>query len=73
MTGSGTYVERASIGGGARPPRVTEDRNPDDWSASVRVRIMFVEGTEVRPSRAFDAFCRCEHTCERLTRDMVRC
>lgn len=54
-----------------RPPRVTEERNPDCWSASERVRIMFVEGTEVRPSRALDAFWRCEHTFERWTRDML--
>lgn len=55
-----------------RPPRVTEDRNPDCWSASVSVRIMFVEGTDVRPRRAFEAFCRCEHTFERCTRDILR-
>lgn len=39
-----------------RPPRVTEERNPDFWSARESVRIMFVEGTEVRPNRAFEAF-----------------
>ena len=36
------------------------------------MRIIFVEGTEVRPSRALEAFERCEHTCERWTSDMVR-
>lgn len=50
---------------------MTEERNPEDCSASVRVRIMFVEGTEVRPRRALEAFCRCEQTFERCTRDMV--
>ena len=45
-----------------RPPRVTEERKPEDWSASVNVRIMFVEGTEVSPRRALDAFWRCEQT-----------
>jgi hypothetical protein len=32
---------------------------------------MFVEGTEVRPSRAFEALERWEQTCERCTRDMM--
>ena len=44
------------------PPRVTEDRKPEDCRARVSVRIMFVEGTEVRPRRALEAFCRWEHT-----------
>jgi len=72
VTGSGTYDERLSRGGGANPPRVTEERKPDCWSARVRVRIMFVEGTEVRPRRALEAFWRCEHTFERWTRDILR-
>lgn len=54
-----------------RPPRVTEERKPEDCSASVRVSIMFVEGTDVRPKRALEAFWRCEHTWERFTRDIV--
>lgn len=54
-----------------RPPRVTEERKPDCWRASVRVRIMLVEGTEVNPRRALEAFCRCEQTLERMTRDIV--
>lgn len=62
MTGSGTYVDNSSMGGGVRPPRVTEDKNPEDWSPSIRVRIMFEEGTDVSPSRAFEAFWRCEAT-----------
>jgi hypothetical protein len=65
-------VERESIGGGVRPPRVTDERNPDCWSARESVRIMFVEGTEVRPSRALEAFWRWEQTFARCTRDMVR-
>lgn len=53
------------------PPRVTEERKPDCWSARVNLRIMFVEGTEVRPRRALEAFWRCEQTLERMTRDIV--
>lgn len=49
-------MDSSSIGGGVRPPRVTEDRNPEDWRLSMRVRIMFEEGTEVSPRRAFEAF-----------------
>jgi len=71
VTGSGTYAERESIGGGVMPPRVTEERKPDCWSARVNLRIMFVEGTEVRPRRALEAFWRCEQTLERMTRDIV--
>ncbi len=55
------------------PPRVTEDRKPDCWRARARVRIMFVDGTEVSPRRALEAFCRCEHTLESMTRDIVAC
>ena len=28
-------------------------------------------GIDVSPSRALDAFCMCEQTCARLTRDML--
>ena len=31
-----------------------------------------MEGTEVRPRRALEAFDKWEHTCERLTRDILR-
>lgn len=62
MTGSGTYVESSSMGGGVMPPRVTDDKNPLDWRPSMRERIMFVEGTDVSPRRAFEAFCRCDET-----------
>ena len=48
-----------------RPPRVTEEMKPDCWSARESVRIMFVEGTEVRPRRAFEALERWEQTWER--------
>ena len=54
-----------------RPARVTEERKPEVWRASVRVRIMLLEGTEVRPRRAREAFWRCEQTLERMTRDIV--
>lgn len=60
------------MGGGVRPPRVTEERKPECCSARRSVRWRLVAGTEVRPSRALEAFCRCEQTCERFTRDMVR-
>lgn len=56
-----------------RPPRVTDERKPDCCRARRRERWRFVEGTEVRPRRALEAFCRCEQTCARFTRDMVRC
>lgn len=53
------------------PARVTEERKPADWRARVSRRIWFVEGTEVRPRRAFEAFWRWEQTFERCTRDMI--
>ena len=56
VTGSGSYVDNASKGGGVGPPRVTEEIKPEDCSASMSLRIMFVDGTEVIPSRALDAF-----------------
>lgn len=54
-----------------RPPRVTELRNPEVWRERHNVRIWFVEGTDVRPRRAREAFWRCEQTFERWTRDIV--
>lgn len=42
--------------GGLDPPRVTEERKPAVCSCSIRARWSLVEGTEVRPSRAFEAF-----------------
>jgi hypothetical protein len=53
------------------PPRVTEERKPELWSAKRSVRWRLVDGTDVRPSRALEAFCRCEQTCARFTRDIV--
>jgi len=73
VTGSGTYDERLSNGGGVRPPRVTEDRKPDVCKERDRRKCKAVEGMDVRPRRALEAFWRCEHTCERLTRDMLCC
>lgn len=55
------------------PPRVTEERNPDCCSARRSVRWRLVEGIEVRPRRALDAFWRCEQTCARFTRDIAWC
>lgn len=49
-------MDRVSRGGGVKPARVTEERKPLDWRASVRVRIIFEEGTEVNPRRALEAF-----------------
>lgn len=37
----------------------------------MRARISLLDGTEVRPSRAREAFWRWEQTWERLTRDIV--
>jgi hypothetical protein len=53
------------------PPRVTEERKPEFWSANRSVRWRLVDGTDVKPSRALEAFCRCEQTCARFTRDIV--
>ncbi len=50
---------------------MTADRKPDVWSESIRVWIRFVEGTDVRPRRAREAFWRWEQTWERLTRDIL--
>lgn len=53
-----------------RPARCTEDRKPDCWSARESRRSWLVEGMEVRPRRALEAFCRCEQTFARWTRDI---
>ena len=57
--------------GGVVPPRVTEEMKPSRWRPSIRLTCNLETGIEVRPRRALDAFWRCEHTCARLTRDMV--
>lgn len=72
VTGSASNVESWSIGGGFNPDRVTEEMKPAAWRARESRRWRFVDGIEVRPSRAFEAFWRCEQTWERSTRDMVR-
>lgn len=59
------------MGGGVSPPRVTEETKPAFWSWRERLRSMLVEGIEVRPRRAMEAFCMCEQTFARWTRDMV--
>jgi len=56
--------------GGVGPPRVTVERKPLDCRARARDRCRFVEGIEVRPRRAFEAFCRWLQTCARFTRDI---
>lgn len=58
--------------GGVGPPRVTVEMKPEDWRARRRERCRFVEGMDVRPRRALEAFCRCEQTWARLTRDIFR-
>ena len=50
---------------------MTEERKPEDWRARERVRSWLVEGMEVRPRRALEAFWRWEQTFARWTRDMV--
>ena len=62
---------RSDGGGGSGPPRTTADMKPDVCSESMSVRMRFVDGTEVRPRRAREAFWRCEQTWERVTRDIV--
>lgn len=51
---------------------MTEERKPELWRARERVRSWLVEGIEVRPRRALDAFWRCEQTFARWTRDILR-
>lgn len=53
------------------PARVTVERKPEDCRARESARSWLVEGMEVRPSRALEAFWRCEQTFARCTRDMV--
>lgn len=72
VTGSISKVDSLSIGGGFSPALVTDDIKPAEWRARESRRCRFVEGMEVRPSRAFEAFWRWEQTWERETRDMVR-
>ena len=38
------------------PARVTEEMKPEVWRARVRRRSWFVEGMEVIPRRALEAF-----------------
>ena len=64
-------MESSSDGGGGwGPPIATLDMKPDFWSESVRESRRVVDGTEVRPRRAREAFWRCEQACESVTRDM---
>jgi hypothetical protein len=52
------------------PPRTTVDMKPAFCSARERRRWRFVDGIEVSPSRALEAFWRWEHVCARSTRDI---
>lgn len=76
VTGSSTVLlvgmfRRSEGGGGVGPARVTEDMKPERWRDREKDRCRLVDGMEVRPSRAREAFCRCEQTWERPTRDML--
>jgi hypothetical protein len=65
------WPRRRCGGGGEGPPRITELIMPEDWRARRRRRCRFVLGTEVRPSRALEAWVRWEQRFERWTRDIV--
>lgn len=68
---SSVWAGGSSFAGGVGPPRVTVERKPCFWRRRERDRCMRERGIEVRPRRAREAFCMCEQTCARLTRDMV--
>jgi hypothetical protein len=68
---SSAWVGGSSFAGGVGPPRVTVLRNPCFWRRRESERCMRERGIEVRPRRASEAFCMCEQTWARLTRDMV--
>jgi hypothetical protein len=57
--------------GGVGPPSVMDERKPSRCRPRARLTCSFETGIDVRPRRALDAFWRCEHTCARLTRDML--
>lgn len=57
--------------GGVGPARVTVERKPEFWSASISASARFDDGMLVRPRRAFEQFWMCEQMLERLTRDML--
>lgn len=61
----------SSFAGGDGPPRLTVERKPCFCRWSDKERCSLDSGTDVSPKRASDAFCKCEQTCERLTRDML--
>jgi hypothetical protein len=65
------WLRRRCGGGGVPPPRTTVERNPAFCSASASRRCRFVDGIDVRPSLAFEAFWRWEQVCARSTRDIV--
>lgn len=57
--------------GGVGPPRVTEERKPSRCRPSAMLTCILETGIDVSPRRALDAFCMCEQTWARLTRDML--
>src|ERR1700753_2466681 len=69
-----TFSRVTGCGGSSGPSveaRWMLEIKPAFCSASATVRVRLVEGIEVWPNRARDAFWRCEHTWESVTRDIV--
>src|SRR6185437_16573223 len=60
VTGSGSAVSSVAGSGGVGPPRVTDEMRPARCIARASLRLYFVLGSEVRPSRARVAFWRWE-------------
>lgn len=54
------------------PPRVTLERKPEDWRARRSFKCRLVEGTDVRPRRALEAFWRWEQIWARFTSDILK-
>jgi hypothetical protein len=57
--------------GGVGPPSVTDERKPSRCRPRAMFACILETGMDVNPSRAFEAFCKCEQTCARLTRDIM--
>lgn len=59
-----------SVAGGFWPPGTAAETNPASRRAIDSLKWSFVRGIEVMPRRAFEAFFRWEHTCDRFVRDI---
>lgn len=66
LSGSGSYVLSVDGSGGTAPPLVTKERNPVRCRDRSRFRFDVFQGALVRPRRALEAFCKCEHTFARF-------